>query len=64
MKILVSLKRTADPDNANKVKVAPGGAKIVTDGLEPKLNPFDEYAVEAALRLTENGKARIQSLGL
>lgn len=59
MKILVSLKRTADPDNANKVKVAPGGAKIVTDGLEPKLNPFDEYAVEAALRLTENGKARI-----
>jgi len=59
VKILVSLKRTADPDNANKVKVAPGGAKIVTDGLEPKLNPFDEYAVEAALRLTENGKARI-----
>ncbi len=59
MKILVSLKRTADPDNANKVKVSPDGAKIVTAGLEPKLNPFDEYAVEAALRLTENGKARI-----
>ena len=59
MKILVPLKRTADPDNANKIKVAPGGAKVVTDGLEPKLNPFDEYAVETALRLTENGKARI-----
>lgn len=59
MKILVSLKRTADPDNANKVKVAPGGARIVTDGLEPKLNPFDEYAVETALRLVENGKVRI-----
>ncbi len=59
MKILVSLKRTADPDNANKVKVAPGGAKIVTDGLENKLNPFDEYAVETALRLVENGKVRI-----
>ncbi len=59
MKILVSLKRTADPDNANKVKVAPGGAKIVTDGLEPKVNPFDEYAVETALRLVENGKTRI-----
>ena len=59
MKILVSLKRTADPDNANKIKVAPGGAKVVTDGLENKLNPFDEYAVEAALRLIENAKTRI-----
>lgn len=59
MKILVPLKRTADPDNANKIKISPDGSKIVTDGLEPKLNPFDEYAVETALRLTENGKARI-----
>jgi electron transfer flavoprotein beta subunit len=59
VKILVPLKRTADPDNANKIKIAPGGAKVLTDGLEPKLNPFDEYAVETALRLTENGKARI-----
>jgi electron transfer flavoprotein beta subunit len=59
VKILVSLKRTADPDNANKIKVAPGGARIVTDGLENKLNPFDEYAVETALRLVENGKVRI-----
>lgn len=59
MKILVPLKRTADPDNANKVKIASGGARIVTDGLEPKPNPFDEYAVETALRLTENGKTRI-----
>jgi electron transfer flavoprotein beta subunit len=55
VKILVPLKRTADPDNANKIKIAPDGSKIVTDGLEPKINPFDEYAVEAALRLTENG---------
>src|SRR5207302_3789024 len=31
------------------------GAKIDTTGLEWKPNPFDEYAVEAALRLTENG---------
>ncbi len=55
MKILVPLKRVSDPDNANKVKIAPGGAKVDTTGLEWKPNPFDEYAVEAALRLTENG---------
>lgn len=52
MKILVPIKRVADPDNANKVKV--NGGKLETTGLEPKINPFDEYAVETALRLTEN----------
>jgi electron transfer flavoprotein beta subunit len=60
LRILVPLKRVADPDNANKIKVSP--AKIDTAGLEFKPNPFDEYAVETALRLTENGtntKARL-----
>jgi len=55
VKILVPLKRVADPDNANKVKVPADGSKVETTGLEWKPNPFDEYAVEAALRLTENG---------
>ncbi len=55
MKILVPLKRVADPDNANKVKVRADAAKVETTGLEWKPNPFDEYAVEAALRLTEDG---------
>jgi electron transfer flavoprotein beta subunit len=60
VKILVALKRVADPDNANKVKVSSDGKTVDTTGLEWKLNPFDEYALEAALRLTENGgtKAR------
>ena len=57
VKILVPLKRVADPDNANKVKIPPSGEKIETAGLEWKPNPFDEYALEAALRLTEDGKA-------
>lgn len=57
MKILVALKRVADPDNANKVKIPASGDKIETTGLEWKPNPFDEYALEAALRLTEDGKA-------
>jgi len=57
VKILVAIKRVADPDNANKVKVSPTGNAVETTGLEFKLNPFDEYALEAALRLTEDGKA-------
>lgn len=55
MKILVPVKRVADPDNANKMKVSPDGAQVTSEGLEWKINPFDEYALEAALRLTENG---------
>lgn len=56
MKILVPIKRVADPDNANKVKIPSGGETVDTAGLEWKLNPFDEYALEAALRLTEDGQ--------
>jgi electron transfer flavoprotein beta subunit len=63
VKILVALKRVADPDNANKVKIPPSGDKVDTAGLEWKINPFDEYALEASLRLTENGKAPKQRLG-
>jgi electron transfer flavoprotein beta subunit len=54
VKILVPVKRVADPDNANKVKITGDASAVTTDGLEWKPNPFDEYAVEAALRLNEN----------
>ena len=61
MKILVAVKRVADPDNLNKIKLSAQG-KVDTTGLEPKPSPYDEYALETALRLTENGtntKARL-----
>ena len=70
MKILVPVKRVCDPDNANKVKVSADGLSVTSDGLEWKPNPFDEYAVEAALRLNENapkneklGETLVCSLG-
>jgi electron transfer flavoprotein beta subunit len=63
VKVLVALKRVADPDNANKVRIVAGGERVDTGNLEWKLNPFDEYALEAALRLTEDGKAPKQRLG-
>jgi electron transfer flavoprotein beta subunit len=47
------MKRVADPDNSNKVKISPDGSAVTTEGLENKPNPFDEYAVEAALRILE-----------
>ena len=62
MKILVPVKRVSDPDNANKVKVSADGAAVTSEGLEWKPNPFDEYAVETALRLNENA-AKSEKLG-
>jgi electron transfer flavoprotein beta subunit len=62
VKILVPVKRVCDPDNANKVKVSGDGTNVTSDGLEWKPNPFDEYAVEAALRLNENA-AKNEKLG-
>jgi electron transfer flavoprotein beta subunit len=61
VKILVAVKRVADPDNLNKIKLSAQG-KVDATGLEPKASPYDEYALETALRLTENGantKARL-----
>ena len=47
MKILVTAKRVTDPDM--KIKVKPDGTGIVTDGMNYKVNPFDEIAIEEAL---------------
>lgn len=55
VKILVSMKRVADPDNANKVKISGDGTQVTSEGLEWKPNPFDEYGVETALRILEDG---------
>jgi electron transfer flavoprotein beta subunit len=51
LRILVTAKRVEDPES--KIRVRPDGAGIVTDGVNYKLNPFDEIAVEEALRLRE-----------
>jgi len=51
VKILVPIKRVPDPALKTKVK---DGALDLT-GVNWVVNPFDEYAVETALRLCENG---------
>ena len=52
MKLLVTVKRVTDPDV--KVKLLPDGSGVDTGNVEYKINPFDEYALEEALRLREN----------
>jgi electron transfer flavoprotein beta subunit len=63
LKILVTAKRVEDPES--KIRVKPDGSGIVTDGVNYKLNPFDEVAVEEALRLKEahGGEVVVASIG-
>lgn len=55
MKILVSIKRVIDFNV--RVQVKSDGTGVVTDGVKMGINPFDEIALEAALRIKEAGKA-------
>jgi len=55
MKILVPVKRVVD-FNA-KVRVKPDGTGVELASVKMSINPFDEIAVEEAVRLKEKGKA-------
>lgn len=55
MKILVGLKRVVDYNV--RVQVKSDGTGVATDGVKMSINPFDEIALEEALRLREAGKA-------
>ncbi|SIO72048.1 electron transfer flavoprotein beta subunit [Burkholderia sp. GAS332] len=55
MKILVGVKRVPDPNV--KVRVRGDGAGVDLANIKMTVNPFDEIAVEAAVRLKEKGDA-------
>jgi len=55
MKIIVPVKRVVDYNV--KVRVKSDGSGIETAGVKMSMNPFDEIAVEEAVRLKEKGVA-------
>lgn len=55
MKILVGYKRVVDYNV--RIQVKPDGHGVVTDGVKLSANPFDDIALEEALRLREKGLA-------
>jgi len=55
MKIFVCIKQV--PDTETKIKLKPDASGIDTAGVKWVMNPYDEYAVEEAIRLKEGGKA-------
>jgi electron transfer flavoprotein beta subunit len=64
VKILVTVKRVPDPETTIRVK--PDGSGIVTDNIKYVINPFDEIAIEEALRIKEKlgkGEVILASIG-
>jgi electron transfer flavoprotein beta subunit len=52
-RLLVGIKRVVDYNV--RVRVKPDGSGVATDGVKMSINPFDEIALEEALRLRERG---------
>src|SRR5262249_60019913 len=54
-RILVGIKRVVDANV--RIRVKPDGSAVITDGVKMAINPFDEIALEEALRIKERGAA-------
>ena len=52
-KIMVGIKRVVDYNV--RVRVKPDGSGVMLDGVKMSVNPFDEIALEEALRIKERG---------
>ncbi len=64
MKIIVCVKRV--PDSESRIAKAKDGLSVDTQGVKFVLNPYDEYAVEEALKLKEaagDGSVTVMTLG-
>ena len=55
MKILVGVKRVIDYNV--RVQINREGTGVITEGVKMSINPFDEIAVEEALRIRDRGEA-------
>ena len=55
-RILVGLKRVVDFNV--RVRVRSDGSGVETEGVKMSINPFDEIALEEALRIRERGEAK------
>lgn len=62
MKIAVCVNHV--PDTETKIKIGPGAALIDTAGVNFMLSPYDEIAVEEALRIREKFKGEVIVLSL
>ena len=59
-RILVGIKRVVDYNV--RIRVKPDGSGVVTDGVKMSINPFDEIALEEAIRIRERGGAEAKDM--
>ncbi len=62
MKIAVCLKRV--PDTETRIKIAPGGQKIDEAGVKFIPNPYNDFAIEAALLLKQKAGGEVVAISL
>jgi electron transfer flavoprotein beta subunit len=62
VKIAVCIKRV--PDSETRIKIGADGKSIDESGVKFVLNPFDEYAVEEALKLKEQAGGEVVAVCL
>lgn len=60
MNVLVCISQV--PDTATKIAVGTDGTSIATTGVKFILNPYDEFAIEAGLRLKEASGGTVTTL--
>lgn len=63
MNIAVIVKQV--PDTETQIKISPDGTSIIQDGVKFVVNPYDEFALEEAVRIKEKvgGEVTVISLG-
>jgi len=63
--IIVCIKQVPDIAEIEKVKTDPETGTIIREGVPSIVNPFDEYAVEEAIRIKEklSGKVTVVTMG-
>ena len=61
MNIVVIVKQT--PDTETVIRIAPDGSRIETSGIKWIINPYDEFAMEAALRLKQKHGGTVAVIG-
>lgn len=65
LQIIVCLKQVPDPEGPLEAfKIDPEGKKVIPIGIPPVINPFDENALEAALRLKEDYGAKVTAISM
>ncbi|MDY6863460.1 MAG: electron transfer flavoprotein subunit beta/FixA family protein [Thermodesulfobacteriota bacterium] len=62
MDIIVCIKQVPDISEIEKVKTDPETGTIIREGVPSIVNPFDEYAVEEAIRIKEKIDAKVTIL--